>query len=58
MRLRDRERLYRHLGWVLFAASMSSFLIAAWTFDQRWLATAFTLLFAAVVLCLAGADLR
>lgn len=58
MRVRDREQLYRHLGWVVFTAAIGSFLIAAWTFDQRWLATAFTLLFASIVLCLAAADLR
>jgi hypothetical protein len=54
----DREERYRNLGWMAFAASIASFLAAAWTFDQRWLATAFVLLFTSLVLSVARADFR
>lgn len=53
----QRKATLSHLGWAAFTISVASFLLAAWTFDQRWLATAFTMLGAAAVLGLGAADL-
>jgi fatty acid desaturase len=35
------------IGWVLFVAALVAALLAIWQWDQRWLATAGVLLFAA-----------